>query len=567
VVALFVVVMIGMAAVVVDLAAFRQDRAANREAADLVATAAATAYARTGATVVDACNSGWDYFRSNVTADASPATGPNCGLVFGSTCDPATKRTAIGTAGQYTVSIMNPVPDGDALLDHPDIVGGASQPPNADFDSVPCERIGVQITRTRRTLFSSVLGMRSNTLSARSVAVPTARNGVDSPINLLLLDPTGCNAFTASGQASIVVHPVEDKPGYITIDSDGKGTGASGNRACSNANSYTIDALGNQNSKIIALPNPNQAPGVIRSYALSGSASAHAYDPNDVATNRLSPKPTGSNQRTGRAKVDWAYNCTTLGVDGVAGPNPATGMNDDCSSAPAKPSYIAQLVSGIGAASTTAPAGYSTFPRPNTPTDKCSYSSSDAAVNLPVGNWWVNCPSGFSVSNAFTFLGGNVVFQGSASVGAQGSLIINNQTSGDATVFFRSGGSLTKGAQGSLTINHSMVYIANGNIDIGAGTGTVTWTAPINGNFAGLALWSESSAAHQLGGQASMNCVGVFFMPNADPFTFTGQGTQQALQIQLITYRLSVAGQGVLDLVPVPTNRLTFPAWGGALIR
>jgi hypothetical protein len=112
-----------------------------------------------------------------------------------------------------------------------------------------------------------------------------------------------------------------------------------------------------------------------------------------------------------------------------------------------------------------------------------------------------------------------------------------------------------------------MVYIANGNIDIGAGTGTVTWTAPINGNFAGLALWSESSAAHQLGGQASMNCVGVFFMPNADPFTFTGQGTQQALQFQLITYRLSVAGQGVLDLVPVPTNRLTFPAWGGALIR
>jgi hypothetical protein len=64
-----------------------------------------------------------------------------------------------------------------------------------------------------------------------------------------------------------------------------------------------------------------------------------------------------------------------------------------------------------------------------------------------------------------------------------------------------------------------------------------------------------------------MNCIGVFFMPNADPFTFTGQGTQQALQIQLITYRLSVAGQGVLDLVPVPTNRLTFPAWGGALIR
>jgi hypothetical protein len=569
VIALFLTVLIGMAALVVDLAVLRQDRAADRQAADFVATAAATALARTGGTAEKACQDGWAYFLANVPDSSASVSAPNCTAAFAGACDPDVGRTAVGTAGSYTVSITIPVTDDDPALAHPDVVGGPAQASNPDFDGAPCERVGVQITRNRKSTFASVLGSRSVNTNSRSVARVAARYGFDSPINLLLLDPTGCNAFTASGQASIVVHPVEDKPGYITIDSDGKGTGASGARACTNANSYTIDASGNQNSSITALGNPDSGlAGVIRSYALTaGQGVAHAYDPNDVTTNRLTPKPTASSQRTGRAKVDWAYNCLTLGLDGLVGPNPATGINDDCIDAPTKPSYIAQLNTAIGPTSTTLPAGYTLYPRVGVPTDKCSFNSSDAPVTLPPGNYWVNCPSGFSASNSVTFTSGNIVFQGSVSVGSQGSISINNANSSDSTVYLRSGGSLIKGGQGSLALHRTFVYLANGAIDIGAGIGAVTWTAPVSGNFSGLALWSESALAHGLGGQASISCVGVFFMPNADPFTFTGQGTQAALQIQLITYRLTVAGQGTLDLVPVPTNRLTFPAWGGTLIR
>jgi hypothetical protein len=569
VVALFMVVVVGMAALVVDLGTLRQDRTADRQAADFVATAAATALARTGGTADKACTDGWAYFLANVADTGASISAPDCTGTFPGSCDPAVSRTATGTAGPYTVSLTIPVADGDPMLSHPDVVGGPVQSANGDFDGAACERVGVRITRARKSFFAGVLGATSNTTSARSVARVAARYGFDSPINLLLLDPTGCNAFTASGQASIVVHPVEDKPGYITIDSDAKGTGASGARACTNSNSYAIDALGNLNSQISALSNPDSGlAGVIRSYALSsGQGTTHAYDPNDVTTGRLNPKPTPSSQRTGRAKVDWAYNCLSLGVDGVAGPNPTTGINDDCADAPTKPSYIGQLVGAIGSTATTAPAGYTQFPRAGVAGDKCSFNSSDGPVTLPPGNYWVNCPSGFSVGNAFAFTSGNIVFQGSVSVGSQGSLTINQSNASDSTVYLRNGGSLTKGGQGSLSLRRTFVYIANGVIDIGAGVGSVTWSAPISGTFSGLALWSESAAAHQLGGQASMNCVGVFFMPNSDPFTFTGQGTQAALQIQLITYRLSVAGQGVLDLVPVPTNRLTFPAWGGTLIR
>src|SRR5206468_4284531 len=106
---------------------------------------------------------------------------------------------------------------------------------------------------------------------------------------------------------------------------------------------------------------------------------------------------------------------------------------------------------------------------------------------------------------------GNVVFQSSVSVGSFGSLTINQSNSSDSTVYVRNGGSLTKGGQGSLSLRRTFVYLANGVIDIGAGTGAVTWSAPTGGNFSGLALWSESAGAHQLGGQASMSCVGVFF--------------------------------------------------------
>ena len=50
------------------------------------------------------------------------------------------------------------MPDNSALLSHPDVVGGATQSANEDVDGPACERVGVELRRTREHMFAQVLG-------------------------------------------------------------------------------------------------------------------------------------------------------------------------------------------------------------------------------------------------------------------------------------------------------------------------------------------------------------------------------------------------------------------------
>jgi hypothetical protein len=200
------------------------------------------------------------------------------------------------------------------------------------------------------------------------------------------------------------------------------------------------------------------------------------------------------------------------------------------------------------------------------PTDNCALNSGDPNVTLPPGNWWIDCPSGLVVKNAFTIQSGSVVFQGSATAASQGTITINDASSSSVVVYLRSG-SLNKDAQAALTIKRGMVYLANGVISLGAGSGLLSWVAPTDGNFKNLALWSESSSQHTLGGQSNLQAQGVFFMPNATPFVFAGQGGQNTAQAQFITYRLEVSGQGELVLQPNPEGVLPTYGSSSVLIR
>ncbi|WP_458037856.1 hypothetical protein, partial [Klebsiella pneumoniae] len=69
---------------------------------------------------------------------------------------------------------------------------------------------------------------------------------------------------------------------------------------------------------------------------------------------------------------------------------------------------------------TGAPAGYQTYPRAGHPEDKCQTQPGDPPINVPTGNWWINCPSGFRVTNQVQFGGGNLVFQNGIEVGSSG---------------------------------------------------------------------------------------------------------------------------------------------------
>lgn len=108
-----------------------------------------------------------------------------------------------------------------------------------------------------------------------------------------------------------------------------------------------------------------------------------------------------------------------------------------------------------------------------------------------------------------------------------------------------------------------------GAINIG-GQGSMDWTAPniVPGKAAqadwdqleDLALWTETSAGNRIGGGGTMAVSGVFFLPNADPFSLSGNGTQSnGANAQFIARRLEANGQGTLFMKPNPYDVVTIP--------
>lgn len=560
IIAVFMAVCIGMAAIVLDLAQMRDDRAYSRKTADLVATAAATGLAAPGGVMSTACTDAWNYFLDNTADRGSVTSAPGCGTTFVSDCNPLQPRTAIGVSGPYTVSITNPVLADNPLLTNPDIVGGATQAENEEQDGSPCERIGVKILRSRTHSFGAAIGMGKSSTESRSVARTQTRFDIGGPIALLILNKTECNVLVAGGQSQIIINASGSKPGYITVDSSGTGS------TCNQSNTWALDALGTQNTKIQALGNSTTgAAGVIRMFSLStGQGIAKAYDPSDITFTppRVSPRPTPASQRVGRDKVDWLFNCVAAGRDGIQN------NTDDCRYTNTSAPYINNLVTAVGNGS-TAPAGFSVYPRGNHPEDKCTHNAGDANVNLPAGNWYILC-SGLTIKNSFSVAApSTVVFQGGVTVSSGGTLSIGDGTA-NSTVYFRSG-VFNKDAQASMYLTRTFVYMNpdsnNSTMDFGAGSGTLRWTAPIGGGFNALSFWSESTRLHSFGGQATLAVEGVFFIPNAT-FNFAGQSSQDnTVQSQFIVDKLTLSGQGILRLQPDADRLVSLPAWGAALIR
>lgn len=108
-----------------------------------------------------------------------------------------------------------------------------------------------------------------------------------------------------------------------------------------------------------------------------------------------------------------------------------------------------------------------------------------------------------------------------------------------------------------------------GYINVGAGA-NMDWTAPNLKTGGGvqadwdqledLALWTETSAGNGMGGSGTLNVSGVFFLPNADPFTIGGGSAQSnGANAQFVSRRLEVQGNGILLMRPNPDDAVTIP--------
>jgi Flp pilus assembly protein TadG len=563
VVAVFTIIvlfaLLGIAALVLDLAGMRAQRTHDRGAADLAATAAARSLSTSqGSDMVTACNDAWAYSVANLSVPTPTGSMP-CGA-FATTCNPTVARTATRTTGDYTVTITNPVPDTSTLMGT-HTLGGATQGINASIDGAACQRIGVTIAHARSSVFAQIFGTKSSTTHSSSVSLALLGSTKGAAPGLLILEPSACNALTASGQGNIVVQAVGDAPGFIAVDSSG--TGGSGTNSCTSGGRYAIDASGNGSASIIADPSASSgAAGVIDLYALApGQGNTHAYDPSDVPT-RVSPQPKAQSAPATRYPVDAKYNCKAAGYDGVIG------TSDDCAAATPTSDYIDQLKRLYDTSAPynapTVPAGFTTYPRAGVPGDSCSPSG--AAITLPAGNWYINCPAGFKVSNIFTIGSGNIVFAGGVNV--QGNSLTVNPTKGAATIVYIRSGDIAKAAQASLYLHNTTVLLQSGAINFGGGSGTLDWSAPTDSSspYDALALWSESASGQTMGGQSNLNLVGVFFTPNS-AFTFTGQGQQYQARAQFVSRTLLASGQGTLNISPDPNHGFYIPRVGDRLIR
>ena len=594
---LLVLVILGGAATVVDLALMREGRATTRSAADSAVVAAASALNPLDASKTDprkACLTAWKYLRAGID-DLSDGSS-SCTTAFPSpppvTCTAlTTPKVAAWSGGGYSVRITWPVPATSALMTKPDVAPGSfTQPADTLFDGTnQCDRVAVEVNRTTATVFAAALGVGKVTIGASSVGRAIERGESKEVIAALnILEQTECGALKTSGQGSVEVDGVDDQAGYIAVESDGRSTGNS----CNGSGTATIEAASNDLNYIRADGPDGNGTGLIQAYALNPAPTGRptkAYNSGPIV-----PTPTMLTERYGAKPVLDIFNCTSA------------------SCAPSGDDYVDMLEGVYGG---TTPPGAPWLPGASSgafrtlPGDSqvgdftCDGNASTPPIIVPPGNWYVNCPGGLKVAGLVVFQGGHIVTAGPVELSSQDSCLAVNvpmtatpptcpttdkavaagevdttspPPAGDAILYIRSG-RLYKVSQAQLYLPQTFTYLQNGWTDLAGGSGALLMTTPLatscgldevcrNRTFRRLVLWSEGPNQHDIGGQSDLSLRGVLFTPNALS-TFTGQAGQQQADAQFWTKKLEVKGQGTLVMAADPEAAISRPLLGVSLIR
>jgi Putative Flp pilus-assembly TadE/G-like len=607
-------VMVGMAALVLDLANLRLDRRANRAAADSAAIAAAAELGQAASSPRDACEKAMHYAEANLGVTTSGAN--TCGATFpaaeaqvASTCAAGRKLVAEDVPpypsgstpdrDNFRIEVSWPVPDDDWLMTDPDrensttIVQGVSAK-----DGKPCARMGVEVIQQGQFVFAGIFGISGQTTSSHSVGLSRVGETGDVPAPLVVLDRSSCNALVVGGGGGVVVaaDPGGDFGGTIAIDSDGSG----GDVGC-NGGKTVISAPSN-NNHLWALDSPTGQQAQIQVFAPAFTAQASsppglAYDPSDIigctrggATIAdmggagVCPIPTPRSNRVTDAPWVQRYNCTqaTAADCGHEGDFPAVGPYD----------FVDQWV------------------------DYVTATESKPTTTLQAEGWTVLSGGGCSVSGNEVFadvyadcntldIDGTLAVTGRLIVRndlvVKGCLLINygddfgqcatlpapvitpGQDGGNVYV---GGGLSSTGSASTMMIGQAFVYLA-GRLDWSATHGLVSWTAPYGSQiscqpaassgdspspacFEDLGLWSPYAASetspHELGGGADIRVDGTLFMPFGK-FEFSGGTVNTQDNAQFVAKRLGLHGSGTLTMVPNIERSTSIPGSGGSLIR
>lgn len=591
--ALLLLTVLGLAALVIDLGMLRQNRRETRLAADAAAVAGAGQLDTISgaANPRQACLDAWSYLGTNLDFVVPGNTGCDIFPTVVTSCPASTDPVpAIGTVEEFTIAITWPVPDASTLLTAPNVTAAGGVSATQEVDPLvdgedPCARIAVQVQQDQDPTFGAVFGADGAATTVTSVARATERAGVAGPIAALnVLEDNECQAILTSGQASIEIAAVGDRPGIVAVESSGRHP-----TGCPNNKPWVIDVAETASGgHVWANGLDGVGKGIIYSYALNPSANPDdAYNPGTIAPadDLLLPTPTLMAQRFGATPVTNIYDC----LDAT-----------DCPDSPEK--YVSTLKTRFDSATPQPYEHAGAFPATAFKTlsvangvagwpANCKVSD---VVLVPAGNWYADCNT-LEVSGTLVVAGGNLVTKGGVDVKSTGCFAMNVPITGvascptqnaagevvpgatDEGILFMRGGDFTKGAQAAIFVERTFVYMKSGHIDFGAGSGALYLTNPkpdevgcdeecVNARFGKVSLWNESSDTQELGGQAAVVLRGILFVPNAT-FQYNGQASQVQTNAQFWANKLLITGQGTLVMAPDPNDSVARPEAATVLIR
>lgn len=525
-------VLFAIAALVLDMSSLRTDRRDGRLITDAAAAAGGMSLAETERDGEAACGEAWSYVLSNRTTTGGAVTAPDC-TSMSAACDNVTTgaRVAAGTSGPYTVRIVHPVPNTSSYLTSAALVGGdRAQAYDSTSDGLPCERIAVEVTRTRSLAFAKALGMSSGTTTVHSVGrgVIAIGQAADVPA-LVALRANDCPAISAKGRVEALA--VGTRPGIIWADSAGTGPGC--------ASAYVHDASGGGGG-IHALATAGGTPGQI------GFVSDVARGYNAASPNSYTGVFTKLAEKTTREPVDLVYHCNRPPLTCSPPGTPATDAFE---------TRLSPL-SGPGA-----PAGYTTWPGL---LETCA-----VPLLAYTGNVYINCPA-FSITTAMSFTG-NVVFAGSVDVGSGGHLTVSPLLPATSSIIAVRGDFITSSNQSRATFVGTTLYQPIDPAGLPrrfiSDNGITNWTAPPSGRLKNLLYWNESGGNIEFKGTPNFFADGVWFAPNS-LMSLVGNAQMTMTNVQVWVSSVSLQDAAAkLTLAPNPVTAVSLAGFGARLIR
>lgn len=614
--ALILIVLILLAAFLIDLGSTRADARTDQLLADSAVLAGASAE---GEDIHEQCSVALEYFAANIGAGAPDTTG--CENDLPSSCDPDSPPPPTPTReidiGPYTVVVWHPVADDDDAM----TVEGQGI---SDRDGDLCDRMKIVVSRDRAFTFAPAGGASSSGSSVNdAVALREIEAGSKEFATLIVLDRSDCGVLTvAGGSAALVEDLGPERPGLVAVDShatespacDGDGDGkfaivpgGADTRIC--AGLEDEDAT---NAVLAGDPCPEDSvDGAPRIYSPSNERDKTAKQ-GDLDDGLVGPTPLGTDDEVTRAPADHQWNC--LDAYGTAtASQPWLPVESDIAGCEEGHDPYIQLMAEQVADSSDKSFSLNGPWNLTYSGKKCTLG--DGVVGSLVENIYFDCDK--------VEITGDVEIRTKDYIVVRGDLEVSDQltvdTGEDVVLAFQDGGLLTPGSPEQVSLTRTAVYVhqqtfsgsqhainvnLSGSCLEGGGAPCadypVEWTAPDgpahdideDGDgvpetigqcetlaleklpspecFEDMGLWTNADDDHILKGL--MDVRGVFFTPNAGreknrSFDLSGGATQPMRRAQFFSYKLEITGGSKVLMRPDPDSILPTHEITATLIR